>query len=178
MEDARGGAGAASVPGFVGEVILEERDAVRPRQRVQAGARFGRRHGGHVEAEAVASYPWGSTAAAQDTFCGKSEPKRIWWKKAKTCTLSPGCVGWELRYEGFADYSEITIKVSDEAASMNDDALRGKMRGIGESVRSGTVGILHDGADDKLPLVEFENPERNVIAHYDSPERNADLIMD
>jgi hypothetical protein len=77
-----------------------------------------------------------------------------------------------------ADYSEITIRVSDEAASMNGDALRGKMQGIGESVRSGTAGILHDGADDKLPLVEFENPEGDVIAHYDSPERNAELIMD
>ena len=77
-----------------------------------------------------------------------------------------------------ADYSEITITVSDEAASMNADALRGKMQGIGESVRSGTAGILHDGADDKLPLVEFENPEGDIIAHYDSHERNADLIMD
>lgn len=76
------------------------------------------------------------------------------------------------------DYSEITITVSEEAASMDDDALRGKMRGIGESVRSGTAGILHDGADDKLPLVEFENPEGDIIAHYDSHERNAELIMD
>ena len=77
-----------------------------------------------------------------------------------------------------ADYSEITIIVSDEAASMNDDALRGKTQGIGESVRSGTAGILHDGADDKLPLVEFENPEGDVITYYDSNERDAELIME
>ncbi|KIH71392.1 hypothetical protein [Salinicoccus roseus] len=76
------------------------------------------------------------------------------------------------------DYSEITITVSDEASSMNGDALRGKMQGIGESVRSGTAGILHDGADDKLPLVEFENPDSDVIAHYDSHERDAELIME
>lgn len=77
-----------------------------------------------------------------------------------------------------ADYSEITITVSDEAASMDDDALRGKMQGIGESVRSGTAGILYDGADDKLPLVEFEIPDGDVIAHYDSHNRDANLIME
>lgn len=77
-----------------------------------------------------------------------------------------------------ADYSEITITVSEEAASMNRDALRGKMQGIGESVRSGTAGILHDGADDKLPLVEFEIPDGDVIAHYDSHNRDANLIME
>ena len=76
------------------------------------------------------------------------------------------------------DYSNITIVMSDEAASMNDDVLKGKMQDIGESVRSGTAGILHDGADDKLPLVEFKNPEGEVIAHYDSHKRNADLIVD
>ncbi|MEZ2457685.1 hypothetical protein ACBR55_03690 [Salinicoccus roseus] len=76
------------------------------------------------------------------------------------------------------DYSEITITVSGEAASMNEDVLRGKMQDIGESVRSGTAGILHDGTDDKLPIVEFKNPDGDVIAHYDSHNRDANLIME
>ncbi|MFA7744582.1 hypothetical protein [Salinicoccus roseus] len=76
------------------------------------------------------------------------------------------------------DYSGIIIMMSEEAVSMNDDALEGKMRGTGESIRNSTAGILHEGRDGTLPLVEFENPEGDVIAHYDSPERNAELMID
>ncbi|MEZ2457691.1 hypothetical protein ACBR55_03725 [Salinicoccus roseus] len=76
------------------------------------------------------------------------------------------------------DYSEIIIMMSEEAVSLNDDALEGKMRGTGESIRNSTAGILHEGKDGTLPLVEFKNPDGEVIAYYDSHERNADLIMD
>lgn len=64
---------------------------------------------GCVEAQTVVTYPWGTTTEAQERTCGTSKPKRIWWKRAK-CTATPGCYAWQLRYEGFKDYTSITAR--------------------------------------------------------------------
>lgn len=72
---------------------------------------------GCVEAQAVATYPWGTTSESLDEFCGKSKPKRIWWKRGKTCTVSPGCVAWELHYEGFKDFASITARYTSNGGN-------------------------------------------------------------
>lgn len=63
---------------------------------------------GCVDAQAVTTYPWGSTAEAEEQFCGTAKPKRIWWKKKARCTIEPGCYSYVLHYEGFKDYSSLT----------------------------------------------------------------------
>lgn len=70
-----------------------------------------------VQAQAVATYPWGTTSESQARFCGKSQPKRIWWKRAKKCTAAPGCVAWELHYEGFKDFASITARYTSNGGN-------------------------------------------------------------
>lgn len=65
---------------------------------------------GCVDAQAVTTYPWGSTAEAEEQFCGTAKPKRIWWKKKARCTIEPGCYSFVLHYEGFKDFASITAK--------------------------------------------------------------------
>lgn len=65
---------------------------------------------GCVDAQAVTTYPWGSTAEAVDQFCGTAKPKRIWWKKKARCTIEPGCYSYVLHYEGFKDFASITAR--------------------------------------------------------------------
>lgn len=68
---------------------------------------------GCVSARTVTTYPWGTTKTSEDEFCGESKPKRIYWQRAKKCTAAPGCVAWQLRYEGFASYELITAKYTN-----------------------------------------------------------------
>lgn len=63
---------------------------------------------GCVDAQAVTTYPWGSTAEAEEQFCGTAKPKRIFWKKKARCTIEPGCYAYVLHYEGFKDFSSLT----------------------------------------------------------------------
>ncbi|MCG7332484.1 hypothetical protein [Salinicoccus roseus] len=80
--------------------------------------------------------------------------------------------------EDLAAAEETSDSRQAEITAEQQQSLDEKFNGIGESVRSGTAGILHDGADDKLPIVEFKNPDGDVIAHYDSHNRDANLIME
>lgn len=71
---------------------------------------------GCVEAQAVVTYPWGTTSESEQKSCGTSKPKRIWWKRAK-CTTSPGCYAWQLHYEGFKDYTSITARYTSNGGN-------------------------------------------------------------
>ncbi|GAA1539413.1 hypothetical protein [Nocardioides humi] len=61
-----------------------------------------------VQAQAVTTYPWGSTAESEQQFCGKAKPKRIWWKRQSSCTVEPGCYAFRLHYAGFRDFASVT----------------------------------------------------------------------
>lgn len=68
-----------------------------------------------VEAQAVTTLPWGSTAEKVTEICGTSQPKRIFWKRpAKKCTQQPGCYSFQLHYEGFKDYASITARYTSD----------------------------------------------------------------
>lgn len=62
---------------------------------------------GCITAQAVATFAWGTTATSEAEFCGRSEPRRIWWSRVRGCTASPGCDSWALKYEGFASFDSI-----------------------------------------------------------------------
>jgi len=73
------------------------------------------------------------------------------------------------------DYSEIVIHIDENAANLDEETMTSKIRGIGESVRGSTAGILHDGADDKLPVVEFRNSNGDIVGKYESRSREAEI---
>ena len=77
---------------------------------------------GCVEAQAEASYPWGTKVATEKRFCGKSEPSRIWWVKAKNCTYTPGCTTWDLRYEGFESFSSESVRLIENGGDCNSES--------------------------------------------------------
>lgn len=60
-----------------------------------------------VQAQAVTTYPWGSTAAAEQEFCGTAKPRRIWWTRQAVCTAEPGCYSFRLHYAGFRDLAPV-----------------------------------------------------------------------
>ena len=77
---------------------------------------------GCVEARAVTEYPWGTTAMSEDEFCGKAQPKKLYWQKAKSCTAAPGCVAWVLHYEGFKSYEFITANYTNNGGDCNSQS--------------------------------------------------------
>lgn len=70
-----------------------------------------------VEAQAEASYPWGSAMASEKQFCGTAKPKRIYWTKAAKCTAGPGCYAFKLQYEGFKDFAQVTARYTSNGGS-------------------------------------------------------------
>jgi hypothetical protein len=75
-----------------------------------------------VDARAEAAYPWGTTTEAETTVCGKSEPSRVWWVKAKSCSFTAGCTTWELRYEGFESFTTKTVRLLENGGDCNSES--------------------------------------------------------
>ncbi|MFD1246584.1 hypothetical protein ACFQ3F_02165 [Nocardioides ginsengisoli] len=71
---------------------------------------------GCLQAQTVATYPWGSTAHAEAQFCGEAKPKRIWWTRAK-CTREAGCSAFQLHYEGFRDFAQVRATYTSNGGS-------------------------------------------------------------
>ncbi|MDN5745644.1 MAG: hypothetical protein L0H31_11045, partial [Nocardioidaceae bacterium] len=67
---------------------------------------------GCVSVQAKVTYGWGSSKEAEDKFCGKAKPKRVWWKKANKCRSKsiPNCQTWRLKMEGFSSYDFVTVR--------------------------------------------------------------------
>src|SRR5690625_2429789 len=74
-------------------------------------------------------------------------------------------------------YSEIVVVVDENAQGMSAEAVRSKMRGMGKSIREATAGVVHDGDGSLLPITTFKNKDNDVIAEYDSRERESDITF-
>ncbi|MBM7518977.1 hypothetical protein [Nocardioides nitrophenolicus] len=70
-----------------------------------------------VRAQAVTTYPWGSTAEAEQELCGTAKPRRIWWKRLARCTAEPGCYAFRLHYAGFRDLARVTATFTSDGGS-------------------------------------------------------------
>jgi len=77
---------------------------------------------GCVEAQAEATFPWGSTTTTDKRFCGRSQPARIWWVRAKNCTYTSGCTTWDLRYEGFASFDTQSVRLLENGGDCNSES--------------------------------------------------------
>jgi len=67
---------------------------------------------GCVSVQAKVTYAWGTSKDAEDEFCGKSKPKRVWWKKANRCVSKTiaNCQTWRLHMEGFSSFDYVTVR--------------------------------------------------------------------
>ncbi len=72
---------------------------------------------GCVELQVEASYPWGTSSRKESRACGKSKPKRLFWKRAGGCDYTPGCFSWALRYEGFESFDSGIAKLTENGGS-------------------------------------------------------------
>lgn len=113
------------------------RELQRPTYRLDTG--WGGRRG-CVRAAVVATYPWGSTRTSERRFCGKSEPRRVWWAPREDCAGSPPCRSWELRYEGWPGRSWITARLVEDGGRCTSVSGRCRIRLV--TPRSGRGVII------------------------------------
>jgi hypothetical protein len=64
---------------------------------------------GCIDAKVGAEYPWGTVSESESEFCGKSAPKKFFWKKLKNCQADGNCVSYSLRYAGFESDQFYTV---------------------------------------------------------------------
>jgi hypothetical protein len=70
------------------------------------------------------------------------------------------------------EYSEVVVHVTDKFDHINEEGYRSKLEGIGTSIREMTSGVLYDGQEDTLPLLEFRNADDEVIGSFNSHQRD------
>ncbi|TYL45257.1 hypothetical protein FXB39_19425 [Nocardioides sp. BGMRC 2183] len=112
-----------------------------------------------VTVRVTASYAWGSESEATSEECGKAKPKKIYWRELRRCTADgiDNCRSWELHYEGFASFSEVTATLRQNGGDCDSQSGECTFRTTSPHTGRGVIvtwSALPNWSDDFVGIVD------------------------